>query len=100
MENNPNGTAMSEDEHLKMELVADIKHEYIDGQIYAMPGASNNHSRIAANMLREIGNHLKGKPCEAFMADTKVKVGKDNSTRMLLSTAAPRPGPITLHRCQ
>jgi Uma2 family endonuclease len=77
MENNPNGTAMSEDEYLKRELVADIKHEYIDGQIYAMSGASNNHSRIAANMLREIGNHLKGKPCEAFMADTKVKVGKD-----------------------
>jgi len=74
---NDTGIAMSEEEYLERELGADIKHEYIDGHAFAMSGASNNHSRIAANMLGEFRNHLKGKPCEAFTADTKVKAGRD-----------------------
>jgi Uma2 family endonuclease len=67
---------ISEKEYLEGELVSDIKHEYIDGYVYAMAGASKNHERIAGNVYREFGNHLKNTPCEPFSSDLKVKAGK------------------------
>ncbi len=66
---------ISEEEYLKGELTSEIKHEYIDGYVYAMSGASKNHNRIAGNIFLEFGNHLKKTPCEPFTSDMKVKVG-------------------------
>lgn len=71
------GICMTEEEYLKSEPISEVKREYIDGRVYAMAGASNNHARITANILGEFRNHMKGKPCEAFMADTKVKSGQN-----------------------
>ncbi|MCQ8130638.1 Uma2 family endonuclease [Methylomonas rivi] len=68
---------LSEEEYLATEPASEVKREYIDGQVYAMAGASYNHNCISANMLRELGNHLKGTPCATFMADIKVRLGKD-----------------------
>lgn len=70
------GIGMTEAEYLQAELTSATKHEYIHGQAYAMTGASNNHARITGNIFGEFRNHLKGKPCEAFMSDTKVKAGE------------------------
>lgn len=68
---------LSEEEYLATEPASEVKREYIDGQVYAMAGAGYNHNCISANMLRELGNHLKGTPCATFMADIKVRLGKD-----------------------
>ncbi|PPD35823.1 MAG: hypothetical protein CTY19_01905 [Methylomonas sp.] len=62
--------------YLASEMVSEIKHEYVDGQMYAMSGASRNHDRIALNLGAELRTHLRGKPCEPFTSDVKVKVGK------------------------
>lgn len=62
------------EEYLAGELVAEIKHEYIDGRIYAMAGASLNHERISSNLLRKIGNHLENSQCEVVGSDLKIKV--------------------------
>ena len=64
---------ISEKEYLAGELVSEIRHEYVDGQVYAMTGGTLNHARIAGNVSREIGNFLKGKECESFQSDVKVK---------------------------
>ena len=66
---------ISEKEYLIGELDSDIKHEYIDGEVYAMVGAKIEHIRITGNLSRELGNHLKGKACSVFASDLKVKVG-------------------------
>lgn len=66
---------LSEEDYLNSELASDIKHEYVDGHIYAMAGASKNHERIAGNIFREIGNYLKNSPCEPFASDIKIKAG-------------------------
>jgi len=68
---------LSEEEYLATEPAAELKREYIDGRVYAMAGAGYNHNCIAANILRKFGNHLEGTPCATFMADIKVKLGKD-----------------------
>ena len=74
---NPERVYWSEEDYLASEQVSDVKREYIEGQVYAMAGAGYNHNCVSANMLREFGNHLKGTPCATFMADIKVKLGRD-----------------------
>ena len=74
---NPEHVCWSEEDYLASEQVSDVKREYIDGQIYAMAGAGYNHNCVSANMLGELRNHLKGTPCATFMADIKVKLGRD-----------------------
>lgn len=68
---------LSEDDYLRDELSRDVKHELIDGCIYAMAGASANHERIAGNIYRKFGNHLDDSPCEPFGSDMKVKAGSN-----------------------
>jgi len=67
---------ISIEDYLAGELLSDIKHEYIDGQVFAMTGASLNHDRIAGNVFGELRNHLRNQPCEPFTSDVKVKIGK------------------------
>ncbi len=73
---------ISEEQYLHGEKESAVKHEYIDGYIYAMAGASKNHERIIMNMAREFGNHLKKTPCEPFASDVKVKVKTNFFTPM------------------
>lgn len=66
---------ISPDEYIAGERISQIKHELIDGQVFAMSGGSANHDRIAGNIYREFGNHLKGSECEPFGSDMMVKAG-------------------------
>ena len=68
---------ISDEEYLQGELVSDVKHELIDGEVYAMAGVSKNHERIAGNVYRKLGNALENSPCEPFYSDVKVKVGRN-----------------------
>ena len=68
-------TLITEAEYLAHEHATDIKHEYIDGQIYAMSDAKAAHNRIAGNAFRHIANHLTGNPCQPYMSDMKVRIG-------------------------
>jgi len=61
------------EEYLNGELISEIKHEYIDGQVYAMAGASVNHNTISVNIVSEFKMHLKNSPCRPFTSDIKVK---------------------------
>jgi Uma2 family endonuclease len=65
---------ISPEEYLAGELVSEMKHEYIDGEVFAMTGTSLNHGRIVFSLTRLIGNHLVDTPCDVYVADIKVKV--------------------------
>lgn len=65
---------ISEQEYLEGEKISEIKHEYIDGEVYAMAGASKNHQRIIGNLARVLGNFLNGSRCEVFFSDIKVRI--------------------------
>jgi len=67
---------ISVEDYLQGELISDIKHEYIDGYVYAMAGASTNHGRIASNVAGELRQHLKNLPCDVLIADFKVNVNR------------------------
>jgi Uma2 family endonuclease len=65
---------VSPEEYLLRERQADYRHEYVAGQIRAMSGATRRHNLITVNMTREISNGLKGRPCEAYAADMRVRL--------------------------
>ena len=62
------------DEYLLGEELSVDKHEYLNGVVYMMAGASAGHDRITMNISGELHALLRGKPCEAFSADTRVHV--------------------------
>jgi Uma2 family endonuclease len=66
---------ISEEEYLQGESSSEIKYEYIDGYVYAMSGAKAAHNRIAGNIHAAFHAHLKGKSCQPYISDMKVKVG-------------------------
>ena len=66
---------VSEAEYLAGEEMAEERHEYIDGYVYAMSGAHSNHNRIVMSLGRRLGNYLEGKPCQPYASDMKVRVG-------------------------
>lgn len=65
---------LSETEFLQLERRAEFKSEFFDGEMFAMAGGTRAHSLIATNLVRELGNRLKGRPCVTYNADLRVKV--------------------------
>mgnify|MGYP000249289468 CR=1 FL=1 len=65
---------VSEQEYLAGELLSDIRHEYINGEIYAMAGAHKDHNLITMTVSNLFYNHLKDKPCQPYASDMKVKI--------------------------
>ncbi|MGD9857320.1 MAG: Uma2 family endonuclease [Planctomycetaceae bacterium] len=60
------------DEYLAFERASDIKHEFYDGEIFAMAGATEGHNLIVGNLVRRLGNALDGRPCRVYPSDMKV----------------------------
>ena len=60
--------------YLELEQDAEIRHEYVAGQIYAMAGASEAHNLIVGNIFASLRPHLRGSSCRTFFSDMKVKV--------------------------
>ncbi|MDQ3321579.1 MAG: Uma2 family endonuclease [Acidobacteriota bacterium] len=69
---------ISVEDYLEGEKVSQVKHEYIDGEVYAMAGTSKSHNRIIRNILNKLGNHLRESDCEPFFVDIKVRSKKFN----------------------
>lgn len=55
----------------------DRKHELVNGEIYAMAGAEENHVKITGNIFRNIANHLLESSCDVYSSDMKLSAGFD-----------------------
>jgi len=69
------------EEYLADERVSEVKHEYTGGYVYAMAGGRNVHNTVATAFLIAVGTLLRGKPCQPFNSDTKVRVLCQGHTR-------------------
>ncbi len=65
---------ISPDEYLEGDRSAEVRHEYVDGRVYAMAGASDDHNRLAGNIFAELREKLRGHPGEPFINDMKAKI--------------------------
>jgi Uma2 family endonuclease len=66
-------------EYLEWEEQQEFRHEYVDGEVYAMTGGTLNHSAIAGNFYNILKNHLRGSGCKVFNSDAKVQILESNS---------------------
>jgi Uma2 family endonuclease len=72
---------ISVEDYLAAEELSPTRNEYIDGWVRAMSGATVRHNRVKRNCLLLLGSSLKGKPCEPFDSDMKVRIGRKKPFR-------------------
>ena len=61
-------------EYASFETFSETKHEFLDGEIYAMAGGSEDHTVLAAEMIRLLGNILVDRPCRVYTTDMRVHI--------------------------
>lgn len=72
---------VSIDDYLAAEATASTRSEYVDGWVRAMTGGTNRHNRVKMNCLVQLALTLKGKQCQPFDSDTKVRIRSQERTR-------------------
>ncbi|WP_375479653.1 Uma2 family endonuclease [uncultured Nostoc sp.] len=70
----PQQNYVTVEEYLQIEEQSNIKHEYINGYIYAMAGALDIHVTIALNLASLLRNHLRGSGRRVYIADMKARI--------------------------
>jgi Uma2 family endonuclease len=67
-------TYLTPEEYLQLEQSSPVKHEYINGYIYAMAGASDIHVTVALNLATILRSHVRGSGCRVYIADMKARI--------------------------
>ena len=67
-------TGFTPEEYLALERQSAERREYLAGQVFAMGGASERHNLVVTNVVRELGQQLKQRPCRVYASDMRVKV--------------------------
>lgn len=65
---------LSPQEYLAQERRAEVRSEYLGGEVFAMAGATYEHTLIKDNIAREAGSQLKNGPCRVLTSDMRVKI--------------------------
>jgi Uma2 family endonuclease len=70
----PGERRWSVEEYLWLERTSEVKHEYVEGTVYALAGGTRAHSRIASNAVRLLEEALADSPCRVFTSDMKIRI--------------------------
>lgn len=73
----PQKKYISEEDYLTMEAVSPVKHEYFDGEIFQMAGASERHNNVAGNIYSELHSQLKKRTCKVYQNDMRLYIEKE-----------------------
>ena len=63
-------------EYLELERAAEVKSEYLNGEIFLMSGASRRHNLVTGNVFRLLSSQLLCRPCETYTGDMRVRVSE------------------------
>ncbi len=74
----PQHPYLTPEQYLEAEKHSPIKHEYIDGEVYAMAGASDAHVTIAINLTTLLRSCLRGSNCRLYASDMKLRIESRN----------------------
>ncbi len=64
----------TEAEYLALERASEVKHEFIDGTVYAMVGASEAHIDITGNIFAALHGQLSGGSCKVYASEMRVRI--------------------------
>lgn len=70
----PHQSHLTAEEYLCLEQDSAAKHEYMDGQVYAMAGATDTHVTIAGNLFALLRSHVRGSGCRVYISDMKARI--------------------------
>ena len=65
------------EEYLELEAEAPYKSQYFAGEIFAMAGAQPSHDKITSNLIVALGSRFRGRPCNVFTSDMRVRAADD-----------------------
>lgn len=65
-------------DYLEGEKTSDVRHEYLDGEVFAMSGESRRHNRIAFNIAKQLDEHLEESDCEVYFESVKLQIAPLN----------------------
>ena len=74
----PQDSYLTPEQYLQMEEDSNIKHEYINGEIYAIAGTTDTHNAIAGNIFALLLSHLRGSGCRVYISDMKARIESKN----------------------
>ncbi len=80
-------------DYLAIERASETRSEYVDGEMVAMTGASRWHNLIVTNLVRDLSQQLKGRPCEVYANDLRVRIpatGLYTYPDLVVTCAEPR----------
>jgi len=66
-------------DYLAWEDLQEEKHEFINGEVFAMGGARREHVVVSGNIFASLKQHLRGTPCHPYIADMKLRVEQQNA---------------------
>lgn len=70
---------INEEDYLVSEELSPVKREYVDGQVFAMAGATDAHNVITLNVAVNLHAHLRGSACRAYVNDMKARIQAINT---------------------
>jgi len=73
-----NFSRFTPEEYFQWEEQQQLRHEYINGDVYAMSGGTINHSKIASNLNFIVKSHLRGGGCQVLTSDARVNIVQSN----------------------
>jgi Uma2 family endonuclease len=82
---------LTEEQYLAIERAAEFKSEFLDGEMFAMSGVSMRHSALERNILGELYNALRGRECEVFPSNLRVRVSSRMYTYPDISVVCGKP---------
>ena len=83
-------------DYVALEMTSAGKHEYLDGEIYAMAGGSEEHSALSAVMVRLLGNQIGDQPCRVHTSDLRIYI--ESVGLATFPDAAVICGPLLQHK--
>lgn len=67
-------TVIDEDAYLRVEDTASVRHEFVDGRMYALAGASDAHNQIVTNIVAAVRPQIRGTDCRIYANDMRLRV--------------------------
>ena len=65
---------MTAEDFLAWDVTQTVRHEFVQGEVFAMAGAGEAHVTVALNVAMQLRQHLAGSPCRTFIIDMKLRV--------------------------
>ena len=72
-------STFSATDYLAWEAEQPVRHEFLDGEVFAMAGAEDRHVTVGGNLYISLRQHLSGGPCRTYMIDMRLHVADANS---------------------